>query len=216
MSMFFSLHLCFLLLCACIVPVASHFYAIYLLFVFFLFSTHLQMHATTNERIRKQEVKMKKNGKTRYIILFVKSNQYSVVTRKPKLTIHVSFYNSYYVCRPCKINGMKNTLAHTQQNVCPPLFFSRFAFIARNTRELREIAHLCSCKLESISLASSVIRHRLSHSLQMNDINDFLFSAVSIVFSLPTHILPLLGLPSLLSAPLLTSIVCRRHGFVFV
>lgn len=69
-------------------------------------------------------------------------------------------------------------------------FSSRFAFIARNTRELRKIAHLCSCKLESISLASSVIRHRLSHSLQMNDINDFLFSTVSIFFSLLTHILP--------------------------
>lgn len=92
----------------------------------FLFShTHTHTYkCMPNERtnewnqngIRIRETR-EKNGKTQFYILFLKSNQYSVVTRMPKLTIHVSFYNSYYVSRrPCKINSMENTQTHTHQH----------------------------------------------------------------------------------------------------
>lgn len=165
-------------------------------------SIHLQMHA---KRTNETKANVQKNGKIH--ALFLKSNQYSVVTRRPKLPIHV-FLSIIHIMlavhvklTPWKIHK------HKQQNVWPSLFL----FFVRIARVGGKNGPFCVGVNFNSSCASSVIRHWLSHPFYVNDILTISFLAlhrrIFCFFDLPSS-------SSLLSSTLFAS-NRRCHGPLF-
>lgn len=158
-----------------IVQLASHeIFMRIIYFSCFFYSQYIHAHlqcmhnkrAQTNETYMWTRHEENKKFQSTIYILFLKSNQYSVVTRKPKLTIHVSVSIIHIMLGVhVKLTAWR-IHTHIHNKMFGRLFFSCFIFNARKTRVGKNSLFYVRVSSNS-SLASSVIRHWLSHPFQI-------------------------------------------------